>query len=197
MSEDTRPLAVPGPDFDEHGVARALWAFADARRRTVAAIAALPDAAVDWIPPEGSHTIGALLYHIAATEAEWVCLDLQGLANLPDELRQLFADGVRNAAGRLAVPNGESLADHLRRLETVRAYALSVLCALDACEFQRPRLMAFASRSATPEWVVHHLNQHEAEHRGQVARLQRRAAEAVASRAERRDDGYRLIRNDG
>jgi uncharacterized damage-inducible protein DinB len=42
---------------------------------------------------------------------------------------------------------------------------------MSLAEFRRPR--QGPSYTVTPEWVIHHLTQHEAEHRGQIVQLKR------------------------
>jgi uncharacterized damage-inducible protein DinB len=174
-------LSVPDPDSSEVVVSRALWGLEDARRRTYAAIGGIAAAAVDWAPPEGGHTIGSLLYHVAATEMEWVCLDVLGRSEFPSEVRSWLAAGVRDTEDRLVMPSGESLTGHKERLHATRAYTLARIGDMSIAEFRRPRTMALEQRSVTPEWVVHHLGQHEAEHRGQIVRLRRRAEAAFAA----------------
>ena len=147
------------------------------------ALAGLPDAALEWAPT-GAHAIGTLLYHIAATEAEWICLDVLGEDNVAEPLRALFAPGLRDVEGRLVPVVGETVADHLHRLAETRAYSLGTLVGMNKREFSRPRQMALEARTVTPEWVVHHLAQHEAEHRGQILQIRRgREREALLSQA--------------
>lgn len=172
MSKTQTPLSIAIPDTGDPIVARALWTLEEARRRTVRAIAGLPDAALEWAPT-GAHPIGTLLYHIAATEAEWICLDVLGQSNVVEPLRALFARGVRDVEGRLVSVVGETVADHLHRLAETRAYSLGTLGGMNYREFSRPRPMALEARTVTPEWVVHHLAQHEAEHRGQILQIRR------------------------
>lgn len=172
MSDTSAPLAVSIADTGDPTVARALWVLAEARRRTARALAGLPDLALEWAPP-GAHAIGTLLYHIAATEMEWIYLDLLAERDLVEPLRSLFARGVRDVEGRLAPVSGETMSEHLHRLAETRAYSLDVLSRMNEHDFRRPRRMAFEARTVTAEWVVHHLAQHEAEHRGQVIQLRR------------------------
>jgi uncharacterized damage-inducible protein DinB len=47
---------------------------------------------------------------------------------------------------------------------------------MTVAEFRRPRPVNFYL--VTPEWVLHHLMQHEAEHRGQIEILATLAAQA-------------------
>ena len=65
---------------------------------------------------------------------------------------------------------GETLARHLHRLDAVRAHFLEVFKGMSVDEFRRPR--TYDDYVVTSEWVVHHLMQHEAEHRGQIGEIQ-------------------------
>ena len=78
---------------------------------------------------------------------------------------------MRNAQGELTHASNESLAAHLLRLDAIRALLLDAFKGMSATEFRRPRRLE--RYDVTPGWVLHHLIQHEAEHRGQL--LERRA----------------------
>jgi uncharacterized damage-inducible protein DinB len=173
MSETLTPLAVSIADPGDPIVARALWILMEARRRTLRALSGLPDTALEWAPPTETHTIGTLLYHIAATEMEWICLDLLGGRSVAGALAPLFDRGVREVDGRLVPIRGETVGAHLQRLAMMRAFTLDALGSTDDRAFCRPRPMALEARTVTPEWLVYHLAQHEAEHRGQIIQLRR------------------------
>jgi uncharacterized damage-inducible protein DinB len=167
------PSAVSSEDTEESIAAHALWTLEDVRCRTLRAVADLPDAALEWALPAGGHTIGTLLYHVAATEMEWICLDVLGERAFAAPVAPLLDRGVRDVEGRLVSVSGETVTDHLHRLATTRAYSLAALRGMSAHEFRRPRPMALEARTVTPAWVVHHLAQHEAEHRGQIVQIRR------------------------
>ena len=154
-------------------VGRALWQMQDARRRTIEAVEGLTPQALDWAPPEGCNSIGSLLYHIAAIETDWLFTDVLQATEFPAEINTLFPQDVRDAQGVLSQVRGESLSEHLTRLGRVRSYLLLSYQGLDPDDFRR--LREFEDYSVTPEWVLHHLMQHEAEHRGQIGELRLRA----------------------
>ena len=150
-----------------------LWALQDARQRTLEELEGLAPAMVDWLPPDNASTIGTVLYHLADIEADWLYVEVLE-QSLPAELAALFTYPTRDAQGRLTQVLGFALADHLQRLEVVRDHLLAVFQPMTLAEFRRVR--SFPHYDVTPEWVLHHLLQHEAEHRSQIGALRASAA---------------------
>jgi len=70
------------------------------------------------------------------------------------------------------------LEQHLERLETVHGLLMEAFQPMSLEEFRRIRLLA--NYDVTPEWVLHHLMQHEAEHRSQIGSLRAAAERQLA-----------------
>jgi hypothetical protein len=66
--------------------------------------------------------------------------------------------------GRLTDVQGESLAVHLRRLAAVRQVLIDRLRPMSVKDFHTTR----ERYDVPPAWVVHHLLQHESEHRAEI-----------------------------
>lgn len=176
MIVDTKErLAIDGVPAADPEIGRALWMLEDARRRTLEFLAGVDAAIIDWTPASGENSTGALLYHIPAIEADWLYAEVLE-EPFPPELVALFPDDVRDDRGRLAAHPGEDLAGHLHRLAIVRARLLAVFGAMASEEFRRPRDLP--DYEVTPEWVLHHLLQHEAQHRGEIGMLRMLAGHA-------------------
>ena len=90
-------------------------------------------------------------------------------AEFPPEVTTLFPQDLTAAGGRLIAMTGESLAAHLQRLDAVRALLLQAFTGMSVDDWRRPR--EFPDRIVSPEWVIYHLVEHEAQHRGQVLAL--------------------------
>jgi uncharacterized damage-inducible protein DinB len=165
-----QPLAGYEPD-----VGRALWPLEDARRRTAHTLAGMDPKLVDWAPPGGPgadmNSLGSLLYHVAAIEASWLYEEALGRP-WPPAVEALFPYPVREEQGRLTVVRGESLDEHWARLVEVRRRLLAAYQTMTLEDFRRVR--ALPEYDVSPEWVLHHLAQHEAEHRGHIAALRAR-----------------------
>ena len=177
-ASDVRPrsLKVEPVSGTAPQVGRWLWMLADARRRTLRSLDGLAPSTVDWVAPEGGNSIGTLLAHLAAIEMDWLYSEVQEQAIPPAVLTLLPAD-VRDADGRLTVVLGLPLEDHLDRLARTRAVLVDVVRSMRVAELRRVRHVPNAD--VTPEWVFHHLLQHEAEHRGELGMVRTRAEPAL------------------
>ncbi len=167
MNEKSQRVVVPLPGCEPE-IGRALWMLEDARQRTRSTLENLPPAAVDWIGGFNGHSIGALLYHIAAIEISWLGIEVAE-GSLPAGVWEHFAIEVRDAQGKLSPVMGVSLDAHWQRLDFVRGLLLAVYKPMSLAEYRRPRHMD--DYDVTPEWVLHHLMQHEAGHRDEIGAL--------------------------
>ncbi len=172
-----RQLAFQPVDANEPEIGRWLWAINDARQRTLGLLKDMNPAAIDWSPAEGGHTIGALLYHIAVVEIEWL-----GGRVLEGKFEQRYRDAFplefRDEKSRLTIIKGLSLDEHCQRFDLMRGLLLDTYKSMSLEEFRRPRILA--EHDVTPEWVLHHLCQHEAEHRSEIGILRSKAEKALS-----------------
>lgn len=145
-----------------------LWALQDTRRALIEALEGVTDPMVDWVPPDGGSSIGTVLYHIADIEADWLYVEVLEQP-IPPAVAALFPFPTRDANGRLTQAPGFSLEQHLSRLSTVRNLVLDAYLRMDLAAFRL--VHSFEQYDVTPEWVLHHLVQHEAEHRGQIGTI--------------------------
>ena len=156
----------------EPAIGQWLWALQDSRQRTMEELELLSPSMIDWLPPDNESSIGTILYHLADIEADWLYVEVLE-QTLPPKVTALFPYPTRDAQGLLTHVQGFSLEQHLRRLVTVRELLLAVFQPMDLAEFRRVR--SLPDYDVTPEWVLHHLMQHEAEHRSQIGSLRVRA----------------------
>lgn len=147
-------------------VGAALWRLEDARHRTLRLLENMPDEYVDR--DVGGNSIGTILYHMALIETDWLYAEVLE-EPYPEELMALLPADVRDTDGILTLVREETLPQHLARLGTVRATLLERFHGVTAEEFHRPR--EFPQYTVSPAWVLHHLSQHEAEHRGEMGAI--------------------------
>lgn len=174
MTEDRETLSLT-PIADDPELGRWLAALEDARRDTLRQLEGVTDAMVDWYPAAPLNSIGTLLYHIALIETAWVAEEILELADEPTELAALLPwsdredDGGAGNERRLSRVDGQTLEQHLMRLAKVRAWTSSRLMPMSNDDFHRIRVLA--DYDVAPDWVLHHILQHEAEHRSHLAWL--------------------------
>lgn len=179
MPTDTnrRFLSVePLPTY-EPTIGRWLWALEDTRRETKMALVNIDQSVLDWTPSQAENSIGTLLYHIGLIELDWLYVEALENAPWPQELKELFPIEDRDDQQVLSVVGNVSLAEHLRRLDILREHLLASFREMSLEEFHRPR--NFPDYDVTPEWVLHHLIQHEVEHRGHIQMLRSLAERAL------------------
>jgi uncharacterized damage-inducible protein DinB len=167
------PLPCRSPE-----IGRWLWALEDTRHRTLLALEGMvADTAniLDWVSPTNGNSIATLLYHLAAIETSWLYEDVLQ-EGFPSDVAGLLPYDVRDAQDRLISMKGIALQDHLFRLQQIRARLLSVYSEMALEDFLRAR--SLPEYDVTPEWVLHHLMQHEGEHRGQITELRLSAERA-------------------
>ena len=152
---------------DDSDLSAALWMYDDARDRTYAAVDGLPPNDLDAMPVGGHNAIGSLLYHLADAQRMWLYDRILERPS-PAWTVPLFEHESREQDGRLTPIRGMTLDEHLDRLRTTQARFREELSGLSSDEFRRPRP---ACRDQTLEWVLHHLRDHEAEHRGQIEQI--------------------------
>jgi hypothetical protein len=167
MSSEREVLSLE-PVADEPEVGRWLSALEDARRDTIKELDGVSDDALDWTPPGvAPNTMGTLLYHIALVEADWLLSDILGPEAGHPWPEDLLPFGDRDKDGVLTEVRGMTVRKHLDRLEAVRSLLLEHLRPMSLEDFHR--LRARETWDVTPAWVLHHLLQHEAEHRAHIA----------------------------
>jgi uncharacterized damage-inducible protein DinB len=133
----------------------------------------MAESTLHWRPDDEANTIGTLLYHIVAIELDWLYVEILERPDYGPEVVALLPHDVRGPSGRLTPVHGETLADHLARMAASRQLLLDALYPMTAADFYRVRCLD--AYDVTPEWVLYHLMEHEAGHRGEIGELRRQA----------------------
>lgn len=169
MSEPLREQLTLEPIADAPEVGRWLSALEDGRRETLRELETVTAEMLDWRTDAPLNSIGTLLYHIALIEADWLLDDIQGRDHYPDWLNEILPYPDRDGTGALIRVDDQPLSRHLDRLGRVRSFVLDELKPMSVLDFHTVR--ARQCYDVSPAWVVHHLLQHEAEHRSHIAWL--------------------------
>ncbi len=173
---EEREVLTLEPMADAPEVGRWLSAMEDGRRDTLRELDGVPEDMIDVRPLHGENSIGSTLYHVALIEADWLFDDIFGIRLGDSELSAWFPFTDRDPEGQLTHVEGESLAANLRRLAVVREILLDRLRPMSVDDFHTPRTRE--RYDVSPAWVVHHLLQHESEHRAEIGWLKRQLGTA-------------------
>lgn len=164
----------------EPEIGRLVWMLDAARRRTLERLEGISAdrelEIIDWRAGPQANSVGASLYHLAIVEASWHYDEVLEQP-VPVELAALFPDDAREEDGVLTPFAGQTLAEHRQRLEICHRLLLATYHDMTLDDFRRPRHLELYS--VTPEWVLYHLAQHEAEHRSQIVESRRAAEHAL------------------
>lgn len=155
-----------------------LWALEDTRHRTLSVFDGMvvnTASILDWVSPVNGNSIGTLLYHLAAVEASWLYEEVLQ-ADFPPDIAELLPYDMRDGQNHLSSVKGTTVQEHLFRLQQIRAKLRSVYSEMTLEDFLRAR--SLPEYDVTPQWVLHHLMQHEGEHRGQITELRLSAEQA-------------------
>ncbi|MEO6349222.1 MAG: DinB family protein [Candidatus Limnocylindrales bacterium] len=157
------------PIADDPEAGRWLAALEDGRRDTLRELEGVKPEMVDWYPAAPLNSIGSLLYHVALIEADWVATEILELTDYPPDLAGFFPWPDRDADRHLSRIDGQSLEEHRARLDGVRQFVLTRLRPMTNEDFHRVR--SLEKYDVAPDWAIHHILQHEAEHRAHIAWL--------------------------
>ena len=119
---------------------------------------------LDFVPQEDGESISTILYHLAAIEASWLYEEILQLP-FPPEIEALLPYDVREANGKLT-PVNDPMPEHWNRLAQVREQLLHAFSSMSVDDFKK--LHTLPEYDVSPMYVLHHLMQHEAEHRSQI-----------------------------
>jgi uncharacterized damage-inducible protein DinB len=121
----------------------------------------------------GAHPIGALVLHIGEAEWWWIQCVIAGRKLSDDDRRVSHWDVLEDPDGFAA--KGYSAQYCLDAIDEIRKRTLEHLGSFSDDDLDR--LFEFERRGKTTEvslrWVLHHLTDHEAQHKGQILMLKR------------------------
>ena len=163
MSQKDQRLLNPLNGYPEE-IGVWLAALQDARARTLRVVEKIEPHWLDFVPQDDGESISTILYHLAAIETSWLYEEILQLP-FPPEIEALLPHDVREANGKLT-PVNDPMPEHLNRLAKVRERLLRDFLSMSAADFQKLRQLS--DYDVSPMYVLHHLLQHEAEHRSQI-----------------------------
>jgi uncharacterized damage-inducible protein DinB len=176
VAQDVQTFFRPPAGFRSEYVARIAWQMGEQRTLLLAAVRGMTAAELEWQPAPGMNTIGMLLAHIAVAESHMVAIGIEGheSSDTPGVVGlSVEEEGMPLPAGAPPAPAlaGKDLAFYETVLDRARAYTHAALERLAEDDLRRVivrRRPDGGRREFDVGWMLYHLLEHEAGHRGQV-----------------------------
>ena len=165
-------VLTPHPGLST-GIGFYLSGMEEVRQQVIEAVKNVPDEVVCTPAFLGAHSIGALVLHIGEAEWFWMQMVVSG-HKLTDEIKEsAFWDALEDP--ETIAKKGYKTEFCLQEAEKIRNQTRDVLFSRNDEDLDR--LISFERRGKTTEyslrWILHHLMDHEAQHKGQILMLKR------------------------
>ncbi len=163
-------LMVPSKGLDPI-VAEYIAQMEEVRRMVKEYVRDLTPQQLSWQPYDGGNSIATLLLHLAGTEAFWIRERLGG-----EKLsREEWAEYGMEDYPKLKSPDGKDVSYFFSKLDAMRENTRKALAGIKATDLDRVYREEFQGKSYTfsVRWILHHVVEHEAHHKGQIVILRR------------------------
>jgi uncharacterized damage-inducible protein DinB len=155
------------------GIGYYLSGMEEVRSQLTAAVRTVPDDLIGKPAFLGAHSIGGLVLHIGEAEWFWMQMVVSG-HNLTDEDREAACWDILDDLERVA-QRGYTAEFCLSEIEKIRNQTRDVLFSYNDKDLER--IITFERKGQTTEYnlryILHHLIDHEAQHKGQIFMLKR------------------------
>ena len=155
------------------GLGFSLSAMEEVREQLREAVQGMTDEDVARRAVPGAHSIGALVLHIGEAEWWWMNCIVQGHELTDSDRAQAYWDVLEDPAAFAA--KNYSARFCLDTIDRIRAETRAFLSALDDAALEKVYGHEHGGRrmEASLRWILHHLVDHEAQHKGQILMLKR------------------------
>lgn len=152
------------------------WEASRAELREIVADLSGEELAAGILP--GAHQIGGLILHLGEAESSWIHAIIAG-KELDDEAKK-FAHWYDTTENDFA-EKGYSAKDCIERIDKISEMSRAILAKFTDADLDR--LFGYKRDSGervevSLRWVLHHLIDHEANHKGQISMLKRMLRES-------------------
>jgi uncharacterized damage-inducible protein DinB len=165
-------VLTPHPGLST-GIGYYLSGMEEVRRQLVDAVKDIPDNMIGKPAFLGAHSIGGLVLHIGEAEWFWMQMVVSG-RQLTDEIRKAPYWDILDDVDAVA-RNRYTAAFCLQEIEKIRNQTRDVLFSYNDKDLER--IITFERPDKPAEhnlrWILHHLIDHEAQHKGQILMLKR------------------------
>lgn len=153
------------------------WMLEDLRKVTLNGVEHLTKEQLFQIPHEGEYPVGAYLMHLAEVDISW--LEIISGKKLPETLKaRAYSDKWYDPSGTPEPPKDAlEISEYFETIGETRKSFLDYISTLKDSELEE--IVTFKGRekerSFSKKWIIYHIIEHEAHHRGQMFLLIRKA----------------------
>lgn len=167
-----RRVLTPHPGLST-GIGYYLSGMEEVRSQLVAAVKTIPDELIGKPAFLGAHSIGALVLHIGEAEWFWMQMVVSGHQLTEEDQKAPYWDILDDVES--VQRNGYTTEFCLQEAENIRNQTRDILFSYNDKDLDR--IIHFERKDKPTEhnlrWILHHLIDHEAQHKGQILMLKR------------------------
>ena len=168
----SRHVLTPHPGLST-GIGYYMSGMEEVRNQLIEAVKNIPNDIIGKPAFLGAHSIGGLVLHIGEAEWFWMQMVVSG-HKLTEEDRAAACWDILDEIDRVS-SRGFSTEFCLLEIEKIRNQTRDVLFSFNDSDLER--IISFERRGKTTEhslrWILHHLIDHESQHKGQILMLKR------------------------
>lgn len=165
-------VLTPHPGLST-GIGYYLSGMEEVRSQVIQAVKDIPDDLIGKPPFLGAHSIGGLVLHIGEGEWFWMQMVVSG-HSLTEEDKQAAYWDILDDVERVT-RSGYTTQFCLLEVEKIRNQTRDLLFSYSDADLDR--MVEFERQGKVTEhslrWILHHLIDHEAQHKGQILMLKR------------------------
>jgi uncharacterized damage-inducible protein DinB len=168
----SRHVLTPHPGLST-GIGYYMSGMEEVRNQLIEAVKNIPNDLIGKPAFLGAHSIGGLVLHIGEAEWFWMQMVVSG-HKLTEEDRAAACWDILDEIDRVS-SRGFSTEFCFLEIEKIRNQTRDVLFSFNDSDLER--IISFERRGKTTEhslrWILHHLIDHESQHKGQILMLKR------------------------
>ncbi len=155
------------------GIGFYLSGMEEVRQQLREAVAAMSDQQIGHPVFSGAHSIGALVLHIGEAEWWWMQCIVSGHKLTPEDRRAPYWDVLKNP--EQFASKGYSAEFCLDEIAKIRSQTHELLASFNDDDLEKIFILERHGdrHEHSLRWILHHLIDHEAQHKGQVLLLKR------------------------
>lgn len=150
-----------------------LSALEEVREQLCETVRGMTDEQIARRAVPGAHPIGALVLHIGEAEWWWIQCNVRGRELTEEDKLTAHWDVLEDPEGFIS--RGYSADYCIEAIDHIRDHTRAALASFADADLDRtfPVKMRRGPADASLRWILHHLVDHEAQHKGQILMLKR------------------------